>query len=109
MSKRSKSNGCRAVKVVIIKTEYVKTDISSFKSVVQRLTGKQVEEEESRAAETAVPAPASRFDGGQVNSACPTRLQLQRQPPETDVCFDDYFLLFGKELSSLDEFFRLPA
>ncbi|KAI3675071.1 hypothetical protein L1987_84655 [Smallanthus sonchifolius] len=28
------------VKVVIIKTEYVETDATSFKSVVQRLTGK---------------------------------------------------------------------
>ncbi|PON49165.1 VQ motif containing protein [Trema orientale] len=29
-----------AVKVVLIETQYVKTDMTSFKSVVQRLTGK---------------------------------------------------------------------
>ncbi|KAF7822538.1 VQ motif-containing protein 1-like [Senna tora] len=34
-----KSNGRReAVKIVIISTQYVETDVTSFKSVVQKLT-----------------------------------------------------------------------
>ncbi|KAG6397878.1 hypothetical protein SASPL_139328 [Salvia splendens] len=36
------------VKVVIINTEYVETDAVSFKSVVQRLTGKDATVAESR-------------------------------------------------------------
>ncbi|KAD3066723.1 hypothetical protein E3N88_34603 [Mikania micrantha] len=36
----SRSRRAEPVKVVIINTEYVETDASSFKSVVQRLTGK---------------------------------------------------------------------
>ncbi|MCD7452703.1 hypothetical protein HAX54_017827 [Datura stramonium] len=35
-----KNGGGVPVKVVIINTEYIETDASSFKSVVQRLTGK---------------------------------------------------------------------
>ncbi|XP_045816706.1 VQ motif-containing protein 10-like [Trifolium pratense] len=34
------SNKNKAVKIVIITTEYVETDAMSFKSVVQKLTGK---------------------------------------------------------------------
>ncbi|MED6148575.1 hypothetical protein PIB30_054381 [Stylosanthes scabra] len=34
------SNKKRPVKVVIINTQYVETDATSFKSVVQKLTGK---------------------------------------------------------------------
>ncbi|RDX68664.1 VQ motif-containing protein 1, partial [Mucuna pruriens] len=38
------SGGCtRPVKVVIINTQYVETDAMSFKSVVQKLTGKDSE------------------------------------------------------------------
>ncbi|KAE8681139.1 putative Pectin lyase-like superfamily protein [Hibiscus syriacus] len=37
------SNGGEPVKVVIINTEYVETDATSFKSIVQELTGKDSE------------------------------------------------------------------
>ncbi|KAL8205402.1 hypothetical protein R6Q57_008953 [Mikania cordata] len=46
----SRSRRAEPVKVVIINTEYVETDALSFKSVVQRLTGKD--------------APAATLHGG---------------------------------------------
>ncbi|KAK4344596.1 hypothetical protein RND71_034772 [Anisodus tanguticus] len=40
MSTREEHNGREAVKIVIINTEYIETDAKSFKSVVQKLTGR---------------------------------------------------------------------
>ncbi|XP_021887735.1 VQ motif-containing protein 10-like [Carica papaya] len=40
---RAGSGDKKVMKVVIINTEYVETDATSFKSVVQRLTGKEAE------------------------------------------------------------------
>ncbi|KAK4723514.1 hypothetical protein R3W88_026293 [Solanum pinnatisectum] len=49
------------VKIVIINTEYIQTDVSSFKSVVQKFTGKN----------SSSPAPAKvcrrRYDHGDDN------------------------------------------
>ncbi|KAF7141333.1 hypothetical protein RHSIM_Rhsim06G0184700 [Rhododendron simsii] len=36
----SRDNISKPMKIVFIETKYVKTDVTSFKSVVQRLTGK---------------------------------------------------------------------
>ncbi|KAE9585094.1 hypothetical protein Lal_00018284 [Lupinus albus] len=43
------NNSRKPVKVVIINTQYVETDATSFKSVVQKLTGKDSDYLESKA------------------------------------------------------------
>ncbi|XP_058773398.1 VQ motif-containing protein 10-like [Vicia villosa] len=45
------SNKKKAVKIVIITTEYVETDAMSFKSVVQKLTGKCSSDDEATEAQ----------------------------------------------------------
>ncbi|KAI3509705.1 hypothetical protein L1887_25217 [Cichorium endivia] len=50
----SRSRRRDPVKVVIINTEYIETDATSFKSVVQRLTGK----------DTSSPSPNSNLSHG---------------------------------------------
>ncbi|KAL7087402.1 hypothetical protein ACP275_13G066500 [Erythranthe tilingii] len=90
------------VKVVIINTEYVETDAESFKSVVQRLTGKHstlaAEEEE----EKLKPARSSgAFDNYYRETTTSGVL-------ERGLSFKDFDRML-KELPSLDELYILYA
>ncbi|EYU38199.1 hypothetical protein ABFS82_13G059300 [Erythranthe guttata] len=76
------------VKVVIINTEYVETDAESFKSVVQRLTGKHSTLAAAAAEEKLKPPRSSVLERG--------------------VSFKDFDRML-KELPSLDELYILYA
>lgn len=80
-----------AVKVVIINTEYVETDAVSFKSVVQRLTGKDAVVTATRRRSQAAAAGSGRAPA------------LERM-----ISFKDFDRML-KELPPLDELYRLYA
>ncbi|XP_019153889.1 PREDICTED: VQ motif-containing protein 1-like [Ipomoea nil] len=78
------------LKVVIISTQYVETDARSFKSVVQRLTGKD---------STAAATKNEHHYGGVVAAA-------ESNPPlSRGLSFKDFDKLF-KELPPVDELYR---
>ncbi|XP_060189220.1 VQ motif-containing protein 10-like [Lycium barbarum] len=97
------------VKIVIINTQYIETDASSFKSVVQRLTGKN----STVAVEAAAALPPAATCGGchvasnywddQNASGGATGPSLGRLKS-----FNDFDKLF-KELPPLDDLLRLYA
>ncbi|KAK4342172.1 hypothetical protein RND71_037988 [Anisodus tanguticus] len=103
----SATNNVRVpVKIVIINTQYIETDASSFKAVVQRLTGKNstvaVEAE-------AVPPPpvAAAYGGGHVTSNYWDDQNAGGGPSLGRLkSFNDFDKLF-KELPSLDDLLRL--
>lgn len=78
----------RPLKVVIINTQYVETDARSFKSVVQRLTGK-----DSTAADI---KKEHHYSGGMAAS---------NPPLSRGLSFKDFDKLF-KELPPVDELYR---
>ncbi|XP_022854011.1 VQ motif-containing protein 10-like [Olea europaea var. sylvestris] len=85
------------VKVVIINTQYVETDAMSFKSVVQRLTGK-----DSVAAAGAEPSSASKE---------PTRSEISTVALPVfsrGMSFIDFDRML-KELPPLEELYRVCA
>ncbi|KAI6687095.1 hypothetical protein NL676_023923 [Syzygium grande] len=84
------------VKVVIINTEYVETDAASFKSVVQKLTGKD---------STVAISPKSvdnlfhyTFEGGRQRAMRRTNASL---------CGDESFNRLMKEMPPVDELHQL--
>ncbi|OIT01454.1 PREDICTED: VQ motif-containing protein 1-like [Nicotiana attenuata] len=113
MSKAAK-NMRVPVKIVVINTQYIETDASSFKSVVQRLTGKNSNVELEA---TAAPPPAAAASYGgwnyqnggtlmaetESNIACKPSPNLGR-----GMSFNDFDKLF-KELPPLDDLLRLYA
>ncbi|KAL1537990.1 VQ motif-containing protein 10-like [Salvia divinorum] len=82
------------VKVVIINTEYVETDAVSFKSVVQRLTGKDA----TVAAERRQSQPGSEAAAGFWKAPVLDKM----------MSFKDFERML-KELPPLDELYRLYA
>ncbi|CAI9088949.1 OLC1v1023412C1 [Oldenlandia corymbosa var. corymbosa] len=98
------------VKVVIINTQYVETDATSFKSVVQRLTGK-----DSKIGMNPFPSPTSSEGGRNIKKE---ELMMRQLPMTTGrsnvpvmgrgLSFKDFDRLL-KELPPLDELFRLCA
>ncbi|XP_031097056.1 VQ motif-containing protein 1-like [Ipomoea triloba] len=91
MSRGGSNNGGagRPLKVVIINTQYVETDARSFKSVVQRLTGK-----DSTAADI---KKEHHYSGGMAAASNP--------PLSRGLSFKDFDKLF-KELPPVDELYR---
>ncbi|KAL7129331.1 hypothetical protein ABFS83_13G059500 [Erythranthe nasuta] len=91
------------VKVVIINTEYVETDAESFKSVVQRLTGKH-STPAAAAAEELKPRPRSSgaFDNYYYRETTTSGVL------ERGLSFKDFDRML-KELPSLDELYTLYA
>nr|GMD92565.1 VQ motif-containing protein 1-like [Ipomoea batatas] len=93
MSRGGSNNGGagRPLKVVIINTQYVETDARSFKSVVQRLTGKD---------STAADIKKEHHYGGRMTAAAASNPPLPR-----GLSFKDFDKLF-KELPPVDELYR---
>ncbi|KAG8386532.1 hypothetical protein BUALT_Bualt03G0158200 [Buddleja alternifolia] len=91
--------GVGPVKVVIINTQYVETDAVSFKSVVQRLTGK----DSTAAVEPPRFQPKSNNTTTEVVSGNGTPPFLSR-----GMSFKDFDRML-KELPPLDELFNLYA
>lgn len=88
------------VKVVIINTEYVQTDAVSFKSVVQKLTGK----------DSTVAADAQKQRRFQSRNHEVAAAGFNTAPPGLDrvMSFKDFDRML-KELPSIDELYRLYA
>ncbi|KAK9056861.1 hypothetical protein SSX86_024225 [Deinandra increscens subsp. villosa] len=82
------------VKVVIINTEYVKTDATSFKSVVQRLTGKDAPSSPNKKLSGVCGGGGGGNDGG--NSRMLTKGMSFRD-------LDKYLL----ELPTMDDIYRI--
>ncbi|XP_042519345.1 VQ motif-containing protein 1-like [Macadamia integrifolia] len=82
------------VKVKIIDTEYVQTDPINFKSVVQKLTGKD--------------AVASKADGSSArhNTAGPATSGVAVRPSREFLSQEDFDKML-KEMPSVDELYRL--
>ncbi|KAK9266466.1 hypothetical protein L1049_000064 [Liquidambar formosana] len=93
------SGGSRnPVKIVIINTQYVETDSNSFKSVVQRLTGKDSTVLGEPMSESSFPSNrTARSEGIQSGS------RLSR-----DLSFKEFDRLL-RELPPMDELYRLWA
>ncbi|KAF7846874.1 hypothetical protein BT93_D0738 [Corymbia citriodora subsp. variegata] len=96
-----RGGNAKPVKVVIINTQYVETDAASFKSVVQKLTGKD---------STVAVSPKSvdnlfhsSFEGGRPR-AMPERSQIEPvQRTNASVCRDESFNGLMKEMTPVDE------
>lgn len=85
------------VKVVIINTQYIETDPVSFKSVVQRLTGKDATAETIK---RLPPAPP-------ILAAASERQQTGTGKVASGNSFKDLDMLLLMELPSLDELYQL--
>ncbi|XP_073060255.1 VQ motif-containing protein 1-like [Primulina eburnea] len=85
------------VKVIIINTQYVETDATSFKSVVQRLTGK----------ETPVPSAVAPLREQQIFEP-DSRVSRNAMEPvlSRGLSFTEFDRMF-KELPPLEELYRL--
>ncbi|KAL8031900.1 hypothetical protein ABFX02_13G059300 [Erythranthe guttata] len=94
------------VKVVIINTEYVETDAESFKSVVQRLTGKHSTLAAAAAEEEEELKPRPRSSGAFDNYYY--RETTTSGVLERGLSFKDFDRML-KELPSLDELYILYA
>ncbi|EYU27228.1 hypothetical protein ABFS82_13G059000 [Erythranthe guttata] len=93
------------VKVVIINTEYVETDAESFKSVVQRLTGKHSTLAAAAAAEEEEKLKPPRSSGAFDNYY---RETTTSGVLERGLSFKDFDRML-KELPSLDELYTIYA
>ncbi|KAL7087401.1 hypothetical protein ACP275_13G066400 [Erythranthe tilingii] len=93
------------VKVVIINTQYVETDAVSFKSVVQRLTGKDstVAAEKPRLKSRSSSASAFNYNNNSNSNSNAIERVVER-----GVSFQDFDRML-KELPSLDELYTLYA
>ncbi|XP_016502012.1 VQ motif-containing protein 1 [Nicotiana tabacum] len=112
MSKAAK-NMRVPVKIIVINTQYIETDASSFKSVVQRLTGKNSTVELEATA--APPPPAAASYGGHTSWNYQNGETLLMAETESIACkpspilgFNDFDKLF-KELPPVDDLLRLCA
>ncbi|KAD3066722.1 hypothetical protein E3N88_34602 [Mikania micrantha] len=101
-----RSRRAEPVKVVIINTEYVETDAMNFKSVVQRLTGKDAPSPTSSQKKS-----LSHCDGGfggDRGSAggCGDRAGLNSLMLENGISFSDFDKLM-LELPTMDDVYQL--
>ncbi|XP_010060795.2 VQ motif-containing protein 10 [Eucalyptus grandis] len=100
-----RGENAKPVKVVIINTEYVQTDAASFKSVVQKLTGKD---------STVALSPKSAdnlfhnsFEGCR-QRATPERSRIEPvQQANASLCRDESFNRWMKEMPPPDELHQL--
>ncbi|KAI6687093.1 hypothetical protein NL676_023921 [Syzygium grande] len=93
------------VKVVIINTQYIETDAASFKSVVQKLTGKDSTVAISpKSADNLFHCP---FEGGR-QRAMPERSRIEPvQRTNVSLCRDESFNRLMKEMPPVDELHQL--
>lgn len=93
------------VKVVIINTQYIETDVASFKSVVQELTGK-----DSKVAVSPNSADnLFRYSSkGGKQRAVPERSRCEPVlRTDASLCRDEWFNRLTKEMPSVDELQKL--
>ncbi|XP_009760887.1 VQ motif-containing protein 1 [Nicotiana tabacum] len=117
MSKAAK-NMTVPVKIVVINTQYIETDASSFKSVVQRLTGKNSTVEMEVAAAPPPTAAANYYRHGYTNwddqssrALISETESIARKPSPSlgrGMSFNDFDNIF-KELPPVDDLLRLYA